>query len=225
MNLPQNVVEVASEWTTNEHRRLHGPGNSALSNLNEIRRVSGLDVDHSENMPVLKARQHIARLMFKTSNLAAAGQNIDFAGRYLSDSLKIFAGWQVKKAVAQATNQQDFYDKIVYADQDVSTPMEAAVLQLLENPLALIHLEADQQNESLNDSLASIADRASTNEDWGLVESPMVAACDVGQIACCRMILASLNYQHDNFGSFEAIPLREPAADADDALTAYPFIG
>ena len=221
----ENLVEVIADWTTAEHARLHGPGNSALSDLEAMRAAAALPYDHYANTPVKKTTQHIVRLRQRLLSLEEAEFETQYTGRAISDCFKLFAGQQIKRLVAVATDQDDFAERVRSQDLGVSFTIDALLEGDVADQVALGTLpeEVDLLSARLHGSLSTISDRAAGGDDWGLEKSKMVEAAWLGEVACARMSLVAIMMVASHGDGIENVPLRMAANDQEDAPIIFPF--
>lgn len=219
---PKNVTEVFTEWTTAEHARLHGPGDSVLTNLVAMRVASAHEFRDFRNIPVNKTSQHIDRMRQRVNGMYNAGFSAEYTGRALSDCLKLFAGQQIKRLLAAATNQADFASLVRQSDLGVGFTIKSVMDKEMPSGNSLRE-ETELLQTRLNGSLSQIAERAIIGEDWGREHSPMVTAAWLGEAACARMAIATINYVALNVEGIQNVPLRKPASDAEPSVICFPF--
>jgi hypothetical protein len=226
MSLPkyETIVNAFGDWNLAEHKRLHAGGQSVQSNLGDARRSAALPLSDVMNKPYVKTIQHLQRLRMRAVGLEEVGYHPDMVARVTSDSLKLMAGQQVKRALARAASQDDFIARVLLRDEETPLVVEQAYRQIAEafNPAALEE-EFDILHEALSASLLTIHDRAVTGQDWGEEKSPMVTATQEGEVACARFGIVVVGFVAAEMGGLQHVPLRIPAQDEAIVPNIFPF--
>lgn len=221
----KNLTEVITEWTNAEHARLHGPGDSVLTDLNAMRKATALPYDDIGNTSVLKTVQHLDRLRMRVGLLQEAEFEPNFTGRTISDCLKLLAGQQIKRLMAVATDQKDFTAHIRTEDLGIPFTVDALLDAEVSDhaTLGTLSEEVGLLTARLQGSLQTIAIRAEDGFDWGQQESEMVQAAWLGEVACARMMVVTVMNVACSRGGIDKVPLRTPASDQADAPIIFPF--
>lgn len=216
------LTTVFNAWTTAEHARLHGPGNSSMSNLNAMRAASAHAASDYRNTSAHKTSQHIDRMTQRVMALEDSKFKDDITARAVSDCLKLLAGQQIKRMMAVATGQNDFIKRVLESDLGVGFTIQATIDDELAD-IGNIEAEAKLLRLRLDGAQHLIAERAIGGEDWGREDSPMVTGAWLGEVACARMTIATINHVARHRGGTEYVPLRSPANDAAESDIVFPF--
>lgn len=217
----ESLGTTFSGWLVGEHARLHGPGTSVMSDLNTMRRATSLGYDNPSNIPVKKTQAHLRRMRHHLDALLEVGYDQEQAGRLTSDILKLLAGQQVKRLVANSSDQTDFVERLRYADHGVRYTLLMSDLQSTDTQE--ITQKAELLDFKLNGAIRQIADRAQDGSDWGKEDSEMVKAAWLGEAACAQFAVSAIDFLAGLTGSIEQVPLRTPAKDEADAPFEFPF--
>jgi len=220
-----NLTSVLSNWTMAEHARLHGSGDSVMTDLEAMRTASAKPYTDPSNTPIKKTQQHMDRLRQRLDYLEEAEFEDEITARSVSDCFKLFSGQQVKRYVAQADDQEDFELLVRSGATEVGFTIES-VWGSFEGPstqLGTLSEEVRLLRSNLDRSLETIAIRAGAGRDWGVQGSTMAEAAWLGEVACARLAIVTIGYIALHNGGIDKVPLRAAASDAEDAPITYPF--